>query len=146
MDNKDKLTDEQIQQMMDSKNLSGDKPEINSLDDDAFAYDVLMKNLDEEPSFSIPVNFEKEILIKADRRKNIRDAKWNVLTFIGAALPLISISYLVVYFMEPGLIQNMISILKSSTQYILFGFVGLLLIQVLDKKLVQSKFKHIQDS
>lgn len=146
MDNKDKLTDEQIQQMMDSKNLSGDRPEFYSLNDDAFVYDVLMKNLDEEPSFSIPVDFEKEILMKADRRKNLRDAKYNILTFFGVALPLISISYLVIYFMEPGLIQNMISILKSGSLYIVFSFVGLLLIQVLDKKLVQNKFNHLQDS
>ena len=103
MSDRNKLTDEKIQQIVDPKNLSSEKTDILLLSEDAELYSMLMENLNMEPSIAIPEKFALQTTTLAIRRKMIRDFLWNVVLFLSVSIPLITISLTVVYFMG----QNM---------------------------------------
>ena len=144
MNNRNKLTDEEIQQIMDTKTSSAEKSEIRFINEDAELYDTLMYNLDLEPSIDIPDEFAEKTAILAFRRKLVRDIMWKVIIFLSVSVPLITISLSVVYFMGQNMFWEFIHILESEGRYIVFAIIGLILIQLLDKTLVQTKFRKFQ--
>ena len=144
MNNRNKLTDEEIQQIMDTKTSSPKKSEIRIINEDAELYDTLMYNLDLEPSIDIPDKFAEKATIVAFRRKIVRDIMWKAIIFISVSVPLITISLSVVYFMGQNMFWEFIHILESEGKYILFAIIGLISIQLLDKTLVQNKFRRFQ--
>ena len=144
MNNRNKLTDEEIQQIMDTKTSSTKKSEIRIINEDAELYDTLMYNLDLEPSIDIPDKFVEKTTILAFRRKIVREIMWKAIIFISVSVPLITISLSVVYFMGQNMFWDFIHILESEGKYILFAIIGLISIQVLDKTLVQDKFRQFQ--
>ena len=144
MNNRNKLTDEEIQQIMDTKTSSTKKSEIRIINEDAELYDTLMYNLDLEPSIDIPDKFVEKTTILAFRRKIVREIMWKAIIFISVSVPLITISLSVVYFMGQNMFWEFIHILESEGKYILFAIIGLISIQLLDKTLVQNKFRRFQ--
>ena len=144
MNNRNKLTDEEIQQIMDTKTSSPKKSEIRIINEDAGLYDTLMYNLDLEPSIDIPDKFAEKTTIVAFRRKIVREIMWKAIIFISVSVPLITISLSVVYFFGQNMFWEFIHILESEGKYILFAIIALVSIQLIDKTLVQNKFRQFQ--
>lgn len=142
MDNQNKLTDEEIQQLMDSKSFSQEKSTIGAINDDAYIYDLLMKNLDVEPSITIPKEFEKSTLGLAIRRKIFKDLYWKMLLYISISIPLIAISFAIIYFMGKSLFWEYVQLIGQNSIYILFTGTILIIIQLLDKLLIQNKLNQ----
>ncbi len=145
MNQQKKMTDEEIQQMMDTKSISDEKSEIHFANEDAELYEMLMKNLDQEPSFVIPDKFVAKTIKLAFRRKMVKDILWNAILFFSVSVPLISIILSVVYFMGRDWFWKFINIMESEGRYFLFAAIGLIFIQLLDKLLIQSKLSQIQN-
>lgn len=145
MNHQNKLTDEEIQKMMDTKSTSYQKSEIHFANEDAELYEMLMKNLDQEPSFVIPDKFVAKTIKLAFRRKMVKDILWNAILFFSVSVPLISIILSVVYFMGRDWFWKFIEIMENEGRYFLFAAIGLIFIQVLDKVLIQSKFRQIRN-
>ena len=60
MDNRSNITDEMIQKIMDTKTTSTQKDGLKIIHEDAELYDIIMKNLDLEPTVNIPLNFAEK--------------------------------------------------------------------------------------
>ena len=146
MSDRNKLTDEKIQKIVDPKNLSSEKAEIRLLSEDAELYSMLMENLNMEPSISIPEKFALQTATLAIRRKMIRDFLWNVALFLSVSIPLITISLAVVYFMGQNMFWEFKNILVQEIEYILFAAIGFITIQLIDKLLIQNKLEHLQNN
>jgi hypothetical protein len=140
-----KLTDEEIQQLMDTK-IPSEKPDLPYLEGDAEMYKVLMEYLDKEPSIHIPEGFAEKTTHIAHKRKEIRDMMRNVVLILSVSIPIIAISLSAVYFMGEGIFWEFINLINSGSKYILFGAIGIVTIQILDKVLIQDKLKEIQNS
>lgn len=145
MPHQHKLTDEEIQQMIDPKCTSHEKSEIHFTNEDADLYDILMKNLDQEPSIVIPNNFVEKTTALATRSKMIRELLWKTILFISVSVPLCAIIIAVVYFMGGDWFWQFIDILESEGSYFLFAATGIIFIQILDKLLIQSKLRQVQN-
>ena len=146
MSDRNKLTDEKIQQIVDPKNLSSEKAEIRLLSEDAELYSMLMENLNMEPSIAIPEKFALQTTTLAIRRKMIRDFLWNVVLFLSVSIPLITISLTVVYFMGQNMFWEFKNIIAQEIEYILFAAIGFITIQLIDKLLIQNKLEHLQNN
>jgi hypothetical protein len=131
--------------MMDTKSASYEKSEMHFTNEDADLYEILMKNLDQEPSFVLPDKFGEKTIKLAFRRKMVRDILWNAILFCFVSVPLISIILSVVYFMGRDWFWKFIEIMESEGRYFLFAAIGLIFIQLLDKLLIQSKFRQIRN-
>lgn len=142
MNNINKLTDSEIQQIMDSKTPSPDKSEIKLINEDAYLYDILIKNLETKPSVIIPDDFAEKTRALAFRRKTFRDMIWEVVVFLSVSIPLIAVCLSVVYFLGQDILWEIIDILKSGGTYILFVIIGIVSIQLLDKALIQNKLRQ----
>ena len=146
MNHYNKLTDEEIQHLMDRKNSSSEKPSLTYFDKDAELYEALMKSLDTEPSIYIPADFAAKTIQIASRRKAFRDMIWNAILILSVSVPIITLSLSVIYFMGENIFWELVTSFKSGSKYILFAAIGISLIQILDKVLIQNKLKEIQHS
>ena len=143
MDNRSNITDEMIQKIMDTKTSSVQKEGLKIIHEDAELYDIIMKNLDLEPTVNIPLNFAEKTSIKAFKRKKMHDFSRKLILILAVSIPLISMSLLVIQLMNKELFTAFFDLVLNMKDYILFAVFGIWIIQVLDKILIQNKFKKL---
>jgi hypothetical protein len=144
MKNHKNLSDEQVQQIMDSKMSSNEKSSIQLLNEDAELYGSIMDNLDLEPSISIPEDFAKNTFEIAERKKTFADISQKILLYSIVSVPLIIASLVVVYTIGNDLFWQIMGTISNNINYVVFSIVLISLIQLLDHKLIKSKFKEVQ--
>lgn len=143
MKNHKNLSDEHIQQIMDSKMSSNEKNSIPLLNEDAELYRSIMDNLDLEPSISIPEDFAKNTFEVAKRKKAFADINQKILLYSIVSVPLIIVSLIVVYTIGHDLFWQIMDTISNNINIVVFSIVLISLIQILDHKLVKSKFKEV---
>ena len=121
-----------------------EKSSIQLLNENAELYESIMDNLDLEPSISIPEDFAKNTFEIAERKKTFAYISQKILLYSIVSVPLIIASLVVVYTIGHDLFWQIMGTISNNINYVVFSIVLISLIQVLDHKLVKSKFKEVQ--
>jgi hypothetical protein len=121
--------DEELQNQIEKSALLGNDP-------DAYAYKKVFAALKQEPDFQLPVNFADKVVQKIEAKKELSvDFLWfgiGIFLFALAAIVAIVLTNFKVSF-------GTLKFISGYPGLFIFGFVFILFIQWLDKKLVQPK-------
>jgi len=142
MDHKRKLTDEEIQTILDPKNNSGEYSQSGLAHEDTEVYEMLMSNLGQQPEIDIPQDFVINIIDKAIRKKVRRDFFRKILLYVFVSFPLIIAGFLVIYFMAPDMLTGLVTFLKNNLALVIFSLIMLTIIQLLDNLLIRNRLKE----
>ena len=131
-----KLTDEEIQQLLDSKSYT---PASLDLNEDAKLYKLVFEELNKEPDFTLPEDFSFSVTEKIWQQSNRYSfITPNVILFVSILAALL-ISTGTMAYINPAMLMNALAVGIQFKWIILFGLAILALVEIGDKLLVRRR-------